>query len=190
MKKSPQNSIYCRASFAIVVVVALGAFALPTTAAPWRLSQSTEQPTTQPPADTVTGTSDKDETPAAVVDDRDAEGILGKKVRSSAGEDMGQVVDVIVKRDGQVRGAVIDFGGFLGVGSRKIAVDWSSLSFPSTGAFDHVVLNLTRDQVRLAPEYRPGEPVVVLGAASPSAASPGQTSQENPEQPEPPTPEK
>jgi hypothetical protein len=40
-------------------------------------------------------------------------------------EDMGRIVDVIVDRSGQVRAAVIDFGGFLGVGSRKIAVDWN-----------------------------------------------------------------
>jgi len=106
-----------------------------------------------------------DGTPATVIDDREVEGILGKNVRSSAGEDMGQIIDVIVTRDGQVRAAVIDFGGFLGVGSRKIAVDWHALSFPANGAIDHVILNLTRDQVRLAPEYRSGEPVVVLGAA-------------------------
>jgi hypothetical protein len=28
---------------------------------------------------------------------------------------------------------------------------------------DHIILELTRDQVRLAPEYKPGEPLVVLG---------------------------
>jgi len=100
-----------------------------------------------------------------VIDDREVEGILGNSVRSNAGEDMGQIIDVIVKRDGQVRAAVIDFGGFLGVGSRKIAVDWSALSFPASSVIDHVVLNLTPDQVRLVPEYRPGEPLVVLGAA-------------------------
>ena len=115
----------------------------------------------EPGTPVITG----DGTPATVIDDREVEGILGKNVRSSAGEDMGQIIDVIVKRDGQVRAAVIDFGGFLGVGSRKIAVDWHALSFPADGVIDHVILNLTRDQVRLAPEYRPGEPVVVLGAA-------------------------
>ncbi|HET7447072.1 MAG TPA: PRC-barrel domain-containing protein [Methyloceanibacter sp.] len=120
-----------------------------------------------------------------MIDDREVEGILGKSVRSTAGEDMGKIIDVIVKRDGQVRAAVIDFGGFLGVGSRKIAVDWSALSFPPSGAVDHVVLNLTRDQVRLAPEYRPGEPVVVLGSASPDQFKP-----ENPSQPENTAPEK
>ena len=52
---------------------------------------------------------------------------------SAANEDMGRVVDVIVKRNGEVRAAVIDFGGFLGVGSRTIAVDWSALRFPTSG---------------------------------------------------------
>jgi hypothetical protein len=28
---------------------------------------------------------------------------------------------------------------------------------------DQIILELTRDQVRLAPEYKPGEPLVVLG---------------------------
>jgi hypothetical protein len=105
----------------------------------------------------------EDGTPATVIDDRDAEGILGKSVYSAANEDMGRVVDVIVKRNGEVRAAVIDFGGFLGVGSRTIAVDWSALRFPTSGPMDHIILKLTRDQVRLAPEYKPGEPLVVLG---------------------------
>jgi len=98
-----------------------------------------------------------------VIDDRDADGILGKSVYSAANEDMGRIVDVIVKRTGEVRAAVIDFGGFLGVGSRTIAVDWSALRFPTSGPMDHIILELTRDQVRLAPEYKPGEPLVVLG---------------------------
>jgi hypothetical protein len=161
------------------------------TADTWRLAESADQPTAAVPQGPSTGTGQQapsiigDGTPATVIDDREVEGILGKSVRSTAGEDMGKIIDVIVKRDGQVRAAVIDFGGFLGVGSRKIAVDWGALSFPPSGAVDHVVLNLTRDQVRLAPEYRPGEPVVVLGSASPDQFKP-----ENPSQPENTAPEK
>jgi PRC-barrel domain protein len=152
------------------------------TAERWQLSQSTNEPAaTEPtatapqgqPADAEHGTAatggdtatTENGTPATVIDDREVEGILGKSVRSNAGEDMGQIIDVIVKRDGQVRAAVIDFGGFLGVGSRKIAVEWGALRFPPDGKLDHVILDLTKDQVRVAPEYRPGEPVVVLGSA-------------------------
>ncbi len=70
----------------------------------------------------------------------EVEGILGREVRSTADENMGRIVDVLVDRSGQVRAAIIDFGGFLGVGSRKIAVDWKALHFPAAGqarAADH-----------------------------------------------------
>ena len=57
---------------------------------------------------------------------------------------MGRVIDIVVDRTGQVRAAVIDFGGFLGVGSRKIAVDWNALRFAPTGSkYDRITLDLT-----------------------------------------------
>src|SRR5262249_45587183 len=99
-------------------------------------------------------------------DHHDVQGILGKEVRSAANENMGRIVDVVVDRSGQVRAAIIDFGGFLGVGSRKIAVAWSALHFPSSeDHVERVVLELTRDQVRAAPEYKPDKTVAVLGAS-------------------------
>jgi len=55
---------------------------------------------------------------ATVLDKGDVQGVLGKDVRSAAGEDMGRIVDVVVDSGGGPRAAVIDFGGFLGVGSR------------------------------------------------------------------------
>jgi len=127
-----------------------------------RIAQSADQPAAldAPPADAPKGT------PATVLDDQQVAAILGKSVRSSDNEDMGRVVDILVTRAGRVRAAVIDFGGFLGVGSRKVAVDWSALHFASTGRPDRITLELTRDQVRVAPEYKQGEPVVVLGASS------------------------
>jgi hypothetical protein len=101
-----------------------------------------------------------------VLNNHEVEGILGREVRSATNENMGRIVDVLVDRNGQVRAAIIDFGGFLGVGSRKIAVDWDALNFPEPGKPDgYIALELTRDQVKAAPEYQDGKPVVVLGAA-------------------------
>ena len=81
--------------------------------------------------------------------------ILGKKVRGTNNEDLGLVVDVVVDAEGNPRAAVIDFGGFLGVGSRKIAVDWRLLRF-SPGNRDHPVsLSLGRPEIQAAPEYKP-----------------------------------
>jgi len=100
-----------------------------------------------------------------ILQSHDLQGILGKEVLSVSGENMGRIVDVVVDRTGKVRAAVIDFGGFLGVGSRKIAVDWDALSFPRPGdKAGRVTLEFTRDQVKAGPEYQEGKPVVVLGA--------------------------
>ena len=71
-----------------------------------------------------------------------------------------------VDQDGQVRAAVIDFGGFLGVGSRKIVVDWRALHFAPADQPDRISLDLTRDQLSAAPEYKAGQPVVVLGSTA------------------------
>ena len=105
--------------------------------------------------------------PAAVtiLPNHEVQGILGREVLGSTGEDMGRIVDVLVDHGGQVRAAIIDFGGFLGVGSRKIAVEWNALHFPPPIQADaKITLELTRDQVKAAPEYQDGKPVVVLGA--------------------------
>jgi hypothetical protein len=101
-----------------------------------------------------------------IIGARDAHGVLGRDVRSSSDEAMGRIVDVIVDRGGQVRAAVIDFGGFLGVGSRKIVVDWNALHFGRIASKrDSISLELTKDQVTAAPEYKEDAPIVVLGAS-------------------------
>jgi PRC-barrel domain len=102
---------------------------------------------------------------ATVLPSHEVQSILGREVLSANGENMGRIVDVLVDRSGEVRAAIIDFGGFLGVGSRKIAVEWNALHFPPPAQADaKISLELTRDQVKAAPEYQDGKPVVVLGA--------------------------
>lgn len=112
-----------------------------------------DKPVPPPPSITVIGPAD-------------AHGVLGREVKSATGENMGRVVDIIADRSGAVRAAVIDFGGFLGVGSRKIVVDWNALHFGQVqGKNSNITLDLTQDQVKAAPEYKEGTPVVVLGAS-------------------------
>ncbi len=107
--------------------------------------------------------------PTTLLDSKDGRGILGSAVRSATNEDMGRVVDVIVDRAGTTRAAVIDFGGFLGVGSRKVAVDWNAMRF--TAPNNGISIELTRDQVKSAPQYQEGKPIMVLGAAPEFARS-------------------
>ena len=110
-----------------------------------------------------------------VIGTRQGTNILGRQVRSKADENIGRIVDVIVDRSGQVRAAVIDFGGFFGVGNRKIAVDWDALDFATdSDKRDFVKLDLTRDQIKTAPEYKDRRAAIVLGAAGSMHSTPYQ----------------
>jgi hypothetical protein len=132
---------------------------------------ATEAPSPQPPEQqsALPPLGPKEQAPppsVTIIGASEAHGILGRDVRSPADEDMGRIVDVIVDRQGTVRAAVIDFGGFLGVGSRKIVVDWSALHFGHlANKSDSITLDLSKEQVMAAPEYKEGTPIVVLGAA-------------------------
>jgi hypothetical protein len=132
----------------------------------WHLAQaaSDSQPNTGAPTprDDDKNKAEKAGVPATVVDGEQLESVLGIEALSSTGDDMGRIVDIIVDRGGQIRAAIIDFGGFLGVGSRKIAVDWRSLHFDPKKA-GSVLVNLTKDQLRVAPVYKAAEPVVMIG---------------------------
>ena len=120
----------------------------------------------QNPAPPVTPKPPAPPASVTIIGAKEAHGVLGRDVRSAANEDMGHIVDVIVDRSGTVRAAIIDFGGFLGVGSRKIAVDWNALRFGRVAdKSDAITLELTKDQVKAAPEYKEDTPIVVLGAS-------------------------
>lgn len=169
---------HAKAQPVILVALAMLAAQQSTVAATrnsWRSAQATSSPqpapappsaqpnaAAPPPQNDDKTKEEKSSVPATVVDGQQLESVLGIDALSSTGEDMGRIVDIIVDRNGQVRASIIDFGGFLGVGSRKIAVDWRSLHFDPKKA-GAVVVNLTKDQLRVAPVYKAGEPVVMIG---------------------------
>ena len=148
------------AAIALIALIALAA------AIPISMAEDNPAPTRTDQPDVSQPASPPDVAPAVpILESYELQGILGKEVRSATDENMGRIVDVVVDRSGQVRAAVIDFGGFLGVGSRKIAVDWNALSFPRPGdKAGRVTLEFTRDQLKAGPEFQDGKAVVVLGA--------------------------
>lgn len=89
--------------------------------------------------------------------------ILGREVTNREG-DSGRVIDVLVDLDGRSGAVVVEFGGFLGIGSRKVAVDWGTLRFVREGNRSLLTVDVSREQIRDTPEYKPNESPKVLGA--------------------------
>ena len=98
----------------------------------------------------------------------DATPILGREVLDLTGKPAGRIIDVLVDGMGGTRAAVVDFGGFLGIGQRRVAIAWRALHFqPADGG---IVLVLTAAQIAAAPDYKAGAPVLM--AAPPAAPTP------------------
>ena len=100
--------------------------------------------------------------------DSEVTSILGKKVQGPKGEDLGRIVDVLADGSGQVRVAIIDFGGFLGVGTRRIAVDWPLLRFDPNARDKNLILSLSREKLQSAPEYKDAKRPQVLMPPAPA----------------------
>jgi hypothetical protein len=105
----------------------------------------------------------------------EAEAILGERVTDLEGKDLGRLVDVLVDVNGQPQAAIIDFGGFMGVGNRKVAVHWSGMHFKPGDPKHKVTLEMTPDQIKAAPEFRnpnKAAPVVISVDSAPPSPMP------------------
>ncbi len=74
-------------------------------------------------------------------------------------ENVGGIDDIVMTKDGEVRGVLIDVGGFLGFGARTVMVDIDELYFvadesEATEIDDFfVVATMTREQLEALPEW-------------------------------------
>lgn len=82
------------------------------------------------------------------------EEIVGKTVVSQQGEEIGEIEEVITDTNSQQQLAVIDVGGFLGIGEKSVAVTFEQLRLASDG---RVESELTRETLQSQPQYDPAQ---------------------------------
>jgi len=84
--------------------------------------------------------------------------IIGLPVRNKAGEDLGNINDLVVDmKTGEIRYAALSFGGFAGFGSKLFAVPFGSMTFkfgePNKANSRHFVFDVTKEQLERAPGF-------------------------------------
>ena len=78
--------------------------------------------------------------------------VEGTSVFNRAGDKLGSIDDLMIdKRSGQVRYAVLEFGGFLGMGSDRYPLPWSLLKYDTTK--EGYVVPLDKSNLEGAPRY-------------------------------------
>ncbi len=93
------------------------------------------------------------------------EALRGATVHDRQGLEVGTVDDVLLGGDGRVETVVMEVGGYLGIGSRTVAVAAHRLAVRDEGEGTRIVLGMTQDELRELPEQ--GEPI------TPPVAPPG-----------------
>lgn len=89
--------------------------------------------------------------------------LIGRDIRNAADDEIGQIDDLIVSRDGDKVMAIMSVGGFFGLGTKLVAVPYEDLRVTKDGK--HVYYDATKDQLEARSEFTYGD-----GEQSASAA--------------------
>jgi hypothetical protein len=89
---------------------------------------------------------------------------VGQHLQGPDGSDAGRLWEVLVDRTGQPRAAVIEYGGFAGVGRRKVAVAWPALHFRPGDRKHPITLLLDRAEVGRIPDFNSAAGSITFGA--------------------------
>jgi sporulation protein YlmC with PRC-barrel domain len=138
-------------------------------------AQAPERPgenTASPPADSSKSGSSQ------IVDAQGRDEWLASKLRGTAvvGSDnqkVGDVVDILLDRNGQVKAFIVGVGGVLGLGAKEVAIDLTQFrEMPaSNGSKAQLRVPMTKEQLTQAPDFKrlPSQPTTT--GANPSGSS-------------------
>lgn len=73
-------------------------------------------------------------------------------------DDIGEINNLLVSRDGKINAVIVGVGGFLGLGEKNVALRMSELRFLKKSGDDaddyFVVVKSNKEQLEQAPEYK------------------------------------
>lgn len=81
--------------------------------------------------------------------------LIGKTVYDASDNDVGDVTELVIDEDGKITDVVIDFGGFLGIGSSQASLDFKELTILTNEGYEDVRLyvDATKEQIQNLPRY-------------------------------------
>jgi len=80
--------------------------------------------------------------------------VIGAKVRNANNDTVGTVQDIYVDAAGSIKTVVLSVGGFLGVGSKDVAMKWSDLKQSRDGKSVVLTTAFSKDQLKSMPDYK------------------------------------
>jgi hypothetical protein len=88
---------------------------------------------------------------ASIAGGLSAEALIGADVLNASGEEIGEVQDLVIGSDNTVDKAIVEVGGFLGVGSKFVAVEIAQLK--PDGRKKGFVTAMTEEELKSRAQY-------------------------------------
>lgn len=90
---------------------------------------------------------------------------VGQAVTNQAGQNIGDINDLLFDKTGRISAAVIGVGGFLGMGEKSVAIPFGSLAFTADATGKRVVtIPFSKEQLQVAPTFQPTEKTAYMRA--------------------------
>lgn len=78
--------------------------------------------------------------------------VINVEVKNPADEDLGKICEIMLdKVSGRVAYAVLESGGFLGMGGKLFALPWNSLNYDANK--ECFILNIDKERLKNAPGF-------------------------------------
>ena len=137
---------------------------------------STEQPTTNQSTAQKTTAEPAPATTTTVVSGLDANNVflaskfIGSTVYSSSNENVGDINDMVIGKDGKVQAIIIGVGGFLGLGEKDVAVPMDRIQF-SRDENNNMKFMITssRQELEQAPAF--DRTKLIVGGGAPASTT-------------------
>ena len=87
--------------------------------------------------------------------DRLASRLVGLSIQNNGSETIGDIDDIVLTDAGAVKAYVVSVGGFLGMGTKYVAIDPKAVMLARQDEKTwKATMNATKDQLKAAPEYK------------------------------------
>jgi sporulation protein YlmC with PRC-barrel domain len=80
--------------------------------------------------------------------------LIGLDVESPEAKKVGDIGEVILDKGGKVEGVVVDVGGFLGIATHPVLLDWKDVTLANQDGKDRAIVNLTKENLEQMPAYQ------------------------------------
>ena len=154
------------ATTAVATLIASGAFA------------QTQAPA---PADPAAPATEQMAPAVAPAEGQLASNLIGETVYNGTGDDaekIGDVNDLVLGKEGNVESIIIGVGGFLGIGEKDVAMDYTKIKWAEKDGDRWIVVAATKDELNALPAFDrtayivPAAPATATDPTAPAPTAP------------------